>query len=474
VPLDPHTPVLVGTGVATQRFDDPAEGREAVALMTAAAEAAGVDDLIRRAGVVFVPRGTWPYHDPGRTVAEAMGAANARTVVAELGVLQTTLIERACSLIAAGQVDVAVVVGGEAKWRELRGKVGGVVPSVTDDSARVPDEILKPEGIIVSGDEISARLVSAVSQYALIENARRAADGQSVASHLAEVASLWARFNQVAVDTPGAWNRRPMSAAEIATTGPRNKLLAWPYNKWHNSQWNVDQAACLVLASASAASGLDRDGWVFPHTIAWSDHMVPVSQRPEIHRSPGFRVAFEGLGVGIDEIAHLDLYSCFPIAVRTQQLELGIDPARQVTVTGGMTFGGGPLNNYVLQSTAAMASVLREDPGSLGLVTAISGLITKQGVTLWSTEPPPDGYRSHDATAAAADAQPPPVPTVAGASGPATVATYTVLEDGTAVIVATLPDGRRSIATAAGVDLTAEEWCGRPVVLDGNGGFAPA
>ena len=38
-------------------------------------------------------------------------------------------------------------------------------------------------------------------------------------------------------------------------------------------------------------------------------------------------------------------------AVEVFAAELGIDPARDLTVTGGMPFAGGPLNNYVLQAT---------------------------------------------------------------------------------------------------------------------------
>ena len=40
---------------------------------------------------------------------------------------------------------------------------------------------------------------------------------------------------------------------------------------------------------------------------------------------------------------------------------------RDLTVTGGMTFAGGPWNNYVTHGVATMVGVLREDPGDLGL-----------------------------------------------------------------------------------------------------------
>ena len=124
--VDPRTPVLVGAGVAHQREEDPAAAVEAVALMTTAVERAGDDAhapaLLAQAGAVLVPRGTWRYRDPGRIVAERIGAS-ARTVIAELGVLQLTPFTRACLAIAGGELDVAIVVGGEAKYRALRSHI---------------------------------------------------------------------------------------------------------------------------------------------------------------------------------------------------------------------------------------------------------------------------------------------------------------------------------------------------------------
>ena len=38
----------------------------------------------------------------------------------------------------------------------------------------------------------------------------------------------------------------------------------------------------------------------------------------------------------------------------------------QLTVTGGLSFAGGPWNNYVTHSIATMVGVLRDDPGSVG------------------------------------------------------------------------------------------------------------
>src|SRR5439155_22477994 len=83
----------------------------------------------------------------------------------------------------------------------------------------------------------------------------------------------------------------------------------------------------------------------------------------------------------------VELYACFPAAVQIHARELGIGAERDWTVTGAMPFAGGPFNSYVLQATGRLAEVLRERGGAsrLGLVSSVSGLLTKHGVGLWST-----------------------------------------------------------------------------------------
>jgi acetyl-CoA C-acetyltransferase len=451
----------------------------------AAATDAGDTGLLAAADVVLTPQGTWPYRDAGRLVARGAGNSKARSIAAEVGILQTTLFDRAAAAIAAGHLDVAIIVGGEAKWRQLSAAIAGTTVSDTDDSSARPDEVLAPKGMIISAEEIEAGLVTAVSHYAMIENARRAADGQSLDDHAKVVAELCARFNRVAQENPDGWNRQAMSADDIRRPGPGNRALAFPYNKWHSSQWNVDQAGAVIMCGAGVARdrGIPEERWVFPHAGAESNAMIPLSERRHLHRCPGFAIAgAEAMalaGVGIDGIAHIDLYSCFPIAVRVQASELGLDPQRPLTVTGGMTFAGGPLNNYVLQSMVKMAHVLRGDPDSMGLVTAVSGMLTKQGVSIWSSRPPAAGYRSADVSEQTKAASP-RVGMAPAQPGRATIATYTVMPtDGRpakSVVIAERQNGLRAIASTmdpptAAVMVT-EECCGRVVELDAEGGFS--
>ena len=56
-------------------------------------------------------------------------------------------------------------------------------------------------------------------------------------------------------------------------------------------------------------------------------------------------------------------------------------------MTGGLTFAGGPGNNYGTHAVASMVQALRADPGSLGLVTGLGWYLTKHSVGVYGTEP---------------------------------------------------------------------------------------
>lgn len=481
--LDPKTPVLVGAATIEQRLDDPQAALEPVELMIAAlgaaASDAGAPALLARADSIRVPRGFWNYSDPGRLVATRFGASGARTTLAEIGVLQTTLLGEAAAAIARGEESIALITGAEAKYRSLRAQIAGTEVASTEQTDVVPDRLLEPAREIWSPLEERLALLMPVTQYAMIETALRYAEGLSLEAHRREVAELWADFSRAAAENPHAWSRRALTAEAIAGAGDGNRMLAFPYTKLHNSQWNVDQAAGLILCSVAVARelGISEDRWVFPLAVAESNHMLPLSERAELHRSHGFRLAgaraLADAGLAIEDVTRFELYSCFPIAVRVQAREMGIDAAHRLTVSGGMAFAGGPLNNFVFQSLVRMAEVLRRERTGAGMLTAVSGMLTKQGVSLWSASPPRGGFAYEDVTAAVAGATG-AVEVVEGVESPARIATYTVLFEGgspvRAAAICDLDDGRRTIAVttdaAAAGAMTEREHCGAAVRVD--------
>ena len=478
----PNAPVIVGAGVAQQRFDDPSDALEAGLLMRVAlenaADDAGSRALLKAADALLIPRGTWPYMHPGGIVAPA--SPMLRTIVADIGVLQQTLLSRACAMVADGSADIVLVCGGETKFRSLRSQITGIAAVDTVTTGAV-DERLVPAHEILTAEEISRGLPVPARQYAMIDTALRHAQGLTAEQHVELLADLWSGFSRVAAANPDAWSRTVVDRDTFIDAPTSNPLMAWPYTKLHCSQWNVDQAAGLILCSAATAErfGIARDRWVFAHAGIESNLMVPFTRRADLHRAPAVAVVGDAVrdhcGVAPTDFEHLDLYSCFPAAVRVQMAELELGADRQLTVTGGMTFAGGPLNNYTLQAMAAMARVLRADPTTRGLVTNLSGMLTKFGASAWSCTPPAQPFAAIDVSGNAATTT--PITTVdPDFVGSASTATYTVACDEGApvqgIVIGTSADGRRCLASttdpALMSDMLNNDWCDRVIEVDGS------
>jgi len=462
--LDPRTPVLVGVGTAS-------EDNEAVELMVQATQAALADaggtGLGAAVDRVAVPQGSWTYPDPARLVAHRIGASGATTHLVELGIPQQSLINDALAAILSGGSEVAVVVGGEAKrWVRDRERAG-LPPTETAQPGATPDVLRQRPGPLLEPVEVAHRLWDPVQQYAMIDNALRAAEGRTIVEHRADIAGLWSRMNEMASSNPAAAFPARMDAGQIATATPANRPLAFPYNKWHSTQWTVNQAAGLVFCSVDAARrlGVPADRWVFPLVGLESSHAVSVLCRERIHAWPAMEVlggsAAARLGRPVDEVEVVELYSCFPSAVRVQQRSLGLAVDGTPTVTGGMAFAGGPFNNAVLQSLAAVVPRLRASPDVLGAVTTVSGLLTKPGLGVWSARPdgrPPllsDLAYEVASVTGVVEA----VEDLEGYDGPGTVATYTVTYDGVdparVVAVCDTADGRRCVSIREDRELAA-------------------
>ena len=100
------------------------------------------------------------------------------------------------------------------------------------------------------------------------------------------------RFNRVARANPVAAFPTRWTPRQIDTPSPANRPLAFPYNKWHATQWTVNQAAALLLCSAEVARRLrvPADRWVFPLVGLESSHAVSLLRRREPYAWPAMGV----------------------------------------------------------------------------------------------------------------------------------------------------------------------------------------
>ena len=207
-----------------------------------------------------------------------------------------------------------------------------------------------------------------------------------------------------------------MTAEEIRTPSPRNRQISFPYTKFMNANMSVDMAAALFVCSYEKAKtlGIAEDRFVYPHSgVEGYDHFS-ASVRDNFYTSPGVRItgtrAMDLAGIDVGDLDFVDLYSCFPSAVQIAAWELGLPEERPLTVTGGLTFGGGPLNNYVMHSIARTVELLREKPDGFGLVTGNGGNLYKHAHGIYSGTPPRHDFQHDDVKAEIADPAVPGVP----------------------------------------------------------------
>ena len=475
--IDDRTPVIVGAGQHNAR--EP--GAEPIDLMTRCVDAAltdaGAPGLREAISAVRVVWGVWPYADPGRLVAARIGAPGARTTLTAMGGNQVyDLVRDTAATIQRGELDVAVVCAAETlRTRRHDRAQGRKTDYVPETAGAVPDEGFGDDKPMATPAERALGIDTAANFYAMAETAIRHRNGETVEGHRRRIAALWSRGSAVAAGNPDAWIRRAVSADEIATESDANRPIASPYPKLMTANLNVDQGGAVVICSVAAAAraGVPPDRWVFPWSGAGAaDHWYPTN-RWAFDESPAMRLAGQralaSAGLGVDDCALIDLYSCFPAAVQVAQRELSIAADRPWTITGGLTFAAGPLNCYCMLPLVRAVRMLREAPGERALLTGNGGYFTKHSMLVLGGEPPPKNFVS-ESVQHEVDALPSRPESTASATG-ATIETYTVIHDREgephrALITCLDRDGARRWAETREPDeleqLLSEDCCGTP------------
>ncbi|HEY2482494.1 MAG TPA: acetyl-CoA acetyltransferase, partial [Caulobacteraceae bacterium] len=272
---------------------------------------------------------------------------------------------------------------------------------------------------------------SAISLYALFENARRARLGLSRPDYALEMGRLFAPFTQVAAENPHAMSREVMSAQDLAAIGPSNRMTSDPFPRRVVSRDQTNQGAAVLMTSVARARELAVPEHKFVYLLGGADvRERPPLERADLSASPAavmaVRQALDVAGTGLDGIDYFDFYSCFPIAVFNVRdgLNLAPDDPRPLTVTGGLPFFGGAGNNYSMHAIAAMARRLRASRGAKGLVAANGGFLSKYSVGVYSSAPAP--WRGFDSSAPQAEIDSWPAPNTSPGAGAGVVETYTI------------------------------------------------
>ncbi|MFC8042618.1 enoyl-CoA hydratase-related protein [Nocardia sp. NPDC057353] len=480
--VPPRTPVIVGVGQASERIGtdgyralsaaDLAADAVRAALTEAGVPAASIDTVaaVRAFDVASpyaVPALGAPDNVP-RAVAARVGADPARAILGPTGGQSPQqLLTELCRDLAAGRGETALVFGAEtiSTVRHLAGLPRDQHPDYTERHAGS----LEDRGYRLTGltPAYAAQhgFVEPTLVYSAMENARRSRLGASRAAYARAVGELFAPFTAVAAGNPHAAAPVERGAAELTAVDARNRAITDVYTRFVVARDQVNQAAAVLVTTAEHADrlGIPAEQRVYLH--GWADLTERgLLERPALDRSPAavaaVRHALDLAGIGLDDVAVLDLYSCFPIAVFNLCDGLGLDPAdpRGLTVTGGLPFFGGAGNNYSAHAIAEIVTRLRRTPGGYGLVAANGGVLSKHSVGVYSTTPAPFPDASMAGPQAELDAVP-AVPVVHRADGWGTVESWTASygRDGTpsGIVIGRLDDGRRFLATTADAASTA-------------------
>ncbi len=373
------------------------------ALERAANDAGGGGVLNAIDELVAISSFTWHTNDPALLVAQRLGLSEVKTRLTPIGGnVAQKLVHESARRILSGDVTTVAVVGAEAMNAQLLARRANTRTQWVvqgDDVAMALD--LSDDRTPLTEAEYTQGLRLPIEVYPLFENARRARMGWSLDDQRARLGTLWSNFSSVAAANPYAWLPKLHTPEEITTPSASNRMVGYPYTKLLIANVPVDMGAAYIITSYEQARklGVAKDRMVFPQLGADANDHWFVSDRPQLDDSPAMRALWNTLtnfGARADDFAHIDLYSCFPTVVQTACEVLGIDAydaSRIPTMTGGLTFGGGPGNNYTTHAIASMVDALRADTTSQGLVTALGWFSTKHSWGTYTATPPVGGFQ---------------------------------------------------------------------------------
>ncbi len=470
-----NQPVIIGVGeICEPVAEDLASASSVVDLMAAAAKAAlkdasAGDALLDKLDVLAVVR-TFADSSPNypspfgkvknypRAVASRLGATPVSAVYSAVGGnCPQQLVTEYSTRISNGELDVVLLVGGEALATTKQAMKAGVSLDWSDDT----DGQLNDSGLgldsVIDRQQIDNRLGSAPPMYGIFENARRQKLGKSVTDYMRSMGELFAGFSRVAAKHPHAMFPNAYSADELATVTTTNPMVASPYNRHLVAKDGVNQSAAVLLTSRRMAEelGIPEHKFIYPLTGSNVSDCFLV-ERPDLSRSEALHVAYDAVfqksGISPDQLHVMDVYSCFPIAVFDACDALGIEPdGERLTVTGGLPFFGGAGNNYSMHAIVNVVARLRQTAGGYGLVGANGGALSKHSVGLYARDCPQQGFLPCDDKALQAKAdRAGKVPTDDQPRGSATIESYSVTykrgEPAGAFIVGRTQQGARFIA----------------------------
>lgn len=454
MPRDPaRIPVIIGVG----QVNDRANVQDALGLMVAALEQADEDagggwiaalDSIAVVNQISFPK----LGDCAALLARHFGIHPqiVEQTPYPTGESPVQLLNEAANRIGAGEIAVAAIVGAEAlrtAAERARAATGEKKDALRDVASGGAKSVMHQHGLVAPTD-----------LYPLYENATRAAWGQSLAEAQSESGQIWAGMSAVAAGNDNAWIRTPLSADEITSADADNRPIAFPYQKRMVANSSVNQGAGFIVTSLARAeaAGIPADQIIHIGMGAAAHEAHNLLKRDQYVQPAGMVVTIEETlkrnGLTVDDLDHVELYSCFPCVPKMARRILGWPVDKPITAFGGLTFGGGPIGNYMSHAIASMVDTLRAKRGT-ALLFANGGYATHFHGIVLSASPISAAIFPHDFDVnPLANARRGAVPeTDMAYEGPATIESYTVFYNRDAsvrfgTVVARTPGNARVLA----------------------------
>ncbi len=477
--MNDRAPCLIGVAQKTfaKDSDAPEPLKQWEMIAYEAAKDAGNENIIaqlKEVNVIFPT--SWTYEAAEKQLAESLGLPNCRAYLSGLsGTSPQKMLNEAAEKILEGEIDCSLIVGGEAFATRKRAKKEGRKLGwlKVDNKPQMPFD----------DPFISTEMVHQIYQvyltFAVLDSARRQQHNLTHAENRQQQAEMMSALSKIAAGNPNSWFPQAYCAKELFSTAADNRTVAYPFTKHSMAFMDVDMCAGLIITSHEKADELDVPQAQRVYLNGWGYAKSPpyIAQRKELWHSPEMKAAskhaLDMAGTDINNVQHLDLYSCFSSALSFVKDALGIadDDPRPLTITGGLPYFGGPGSNYCTHSIAAMVERLRRNPGDNGLITGVGMHMTNHVFAVYSTEPTDfdrDIYQQSSDVTARSDT----LTIQDEADGPATIAGYTVIherENTWGLAICDLPNGNRCYAHINDADILAsletEEWVGRDITL---------
>ena len=461
-----NIPVIAAIGEFTYRPQALESALEPIELMAEAMRATERDcdasilsqlDTVHLLGVV-----SWLYSNPAKLLCEKLSIAPAYPINEGMGGEKPVrLVHEAALAIQRGEKQAIAIVGGEAQNSFRKARRGKLRLDWTERASR--EEAwghLEDTTLGISKEVQALGVQRPLHVYPFFENAFNHHQKKSPTESMQDSAQIWSGYSKVGSDNPYSWNPTNYTSKDIATIDEINRMVSFPYSKFMVANDSVKQAATLIVTSLAKSRelGIDESKLIYFRGGASAKEPTDFFERASFDKYPAMSAVLKTACELVDGGQNLDfmeLYSCFPIVPKAALQVLkksGVKDDVLPTVTGGLTFFGGPMNNYMTHAACAMVRALRGVSDSTGLLYGQGGAMTKHHALLLSKQSPKSSLIEDYSVQNHVDALQTKAPSIAfDYEGAAVIETYSAYynsqnEPTLGIVIARTPENQRLIA----------------------------